>query len=68
VDQRATLNGVRDVLRTGIAWRHLPTELGRRSGVTCWYRRCRDACVERGLNHRIARQVIESKHRLGQHR
>ena len=28
VDDRATLNGVLYVLRTGIAWRHLPTELG----------------------------------------
>lgn len=25
---RATLNGVLYVLRTGIAWRYLPTELG----------------------------------------
>ena len=28
VGDRATLNGVLYVLRTGIAWRHLPTELG----------------------------------------
>lgn len=32
------------------------------------YRRCRDACVRRGIKHRIARKGIESKHRLGQHR
>jgi transposase len=38
VDDRATLNGVLYVLRTGIAWRHLPTELGWGSGVTCWRR------------------------------
>jgi transposase len=45
VDDRATLNGGLYVLRTGIAWRHLPTELGSGSGVTCrrrlreWQRR-----------------------------
>jgi transposase len=31
-------------------------------------RRCRDACVQRGIKHRIARTGIESKHRLGRHR
>ena len=76
MDDRATLNGVLYVLRTGIAWRHLPTELGWGSGVTCWrrlrerprhrprklhadkgydYRRCRDECAARGVQHRIAR-------------
>ena len=32
------------------------------------YRRRRDACVARGIKHRIARKGIEPKHRLGQHR
>lgn len=32
------------------------------------HRRCRDACVQRGIEHRIARKGIESKHRLGRHR
>lgn len=32
------------------------------------YRRCRDACVVRGIQHRIARKGVESKHRLGPHR
>jgi transposase len=32
------------------------------------YRRCRDACVERGIKHRIARKGIESTTRLGRHR
>ena len=32
------------------------------------YRRCRDACAERGIQHRIARKGIESKRRLGRHR
>ena len=32
------------------------------------YRRCRDACVARGVKHRIARRGIESGERLGRHR
>ena len=32
------------------------------------YRRCRDACVRRGVKHRIARKGIESKTHLGRHR
>jgi transposase len=35
---RATLSGILFVLQTGIAWRHLPAELGFGSGVTCWRR------------------------------
>ena len=38
VDDRATLNGILYVLRTGIPWKLLPTELGYGSGVTCWRR------------------------------
>jgi transposase len=38
---RAVLNGILHVLRTGIAWEDLPQELGFGSGVTCW-RRLRD--------------------------
>lgn len=32
------------------------------------YRRCRDACVRRGIKHRIARRGIEPNDRLGRHR
>jgi transposase len=32
------------------------------------YRRCRDACVARGVRHRIARKGVEAKNRLGTHR
>ncbi len=32
------------------------------------YRRCRDECVRRGIQHRIARQRVEPKARLGRHR
>jgi transposase len=35
---RQTLSGILFVLHTGIAWRHLPAELGFGSGVTCWRR------------------------------
>ena len=38
VDDRATLNGILYVLRSGTPWRMLPTELGYGSGVTCWRR------------------------------
>lgn len=35
---RQALCGILFVLHTGIAWRHLPPELGFGSGVTCWRR------------------------------
>jgi transposase len=35
---RQALGGVLFVLHTGIAWRHLPLELGFGSGATCWRR------------------------------
>lgn len=38
---RAALNGILYVLKTGIPWRALPPELGFGSGVSCW-RRLRD--------------------------
>jgi transposase len=41
VSDRAALTGIVFVLKTGIRWRDLPTEMGCGSGVTCW-RRMRD--------------------------
>jgi transposase len=41
VSDRAALNGLLFVLRTGIQWEMLPQELGWGSGMTCW-RRLRD--------------------------
>jgi transposase len=41
LDDRAVLDGILYVLATGIAWEHLPKELGCGSGMTCW-RRLRD--------------------------
>ena len=41
LDDRRVLSGILFVLYTGIAWEHLPQELGFGSGMTCW-RRLRD--------------------------
>ncbi|RQS06476.1 transposase [Burkholderia sp. Bp8998] len=41
LDDRAALNGILFVLRTGIPWEDLPQEFGFGSGMTCW-RRLRD--------------------------
>jgi transposase len=41
LDDRRVLGGILFVLHTGIAWEHLPQELGFGSGMTCW-RRLRD--------------------------
>jgi transposase len=38
LDDRKALQGILFVLHTGIAWQHLPAELGFGSGVTCWRR------------------------------
>jgi len=38
LDDRAALQGIVFVLHTGIAWRHLPLELGFGSGSTCYRR------------------------------
>jgi transposase len=73
---RQTLSGILFVLHTGIAWRHLPAELGFGSGVTCWRRldEWQRAGVWEGL-HRLllerlraagqiewARAVVDSSH------
>jgi transposase len=41
VPDRAALNGILFVMKTGTRWNHLPIELGLGSGATCW-RRLRD--------------------------
>ncbi|PNL05582.1 IS5-like element ISBugl2 family transposase [Burkholderia glumae] len=38
VSDRAALNGILFVFKTGIRWNHLPTRLGFGSGATCWRR------------------------------
>jgi transposase len=59
---RPALCGILYVLRTGIQWRMLPTELGCGSGVTCW-RRLRDwerAGVWRRLHRALLDQLGEA--------
>jgi transposase len=41
VPDRACLTGILFVLKTGIPWEYLPSEIGCGSGMTCW-RRLRD--------------------------
>lgn len=41
LDDRAVLTGILFVLKTGIPWEDLPSEMGCGSGMTCW-RRLRD--------------------------
>lgn len=57
---RAALEGILYVLKTGIGWEHLPHELGYGSGMTCW-RRLRDwhaagvfTCLHQVLLDRMA--------------
>jgi transposase len=38
LDDRMALQGILFVLHTGMAWEHLPQELGYGSGMTCWRR------------------------------
>ena len=38
VEHRPALRGIIFVLKTGIPWQHLPTEMGCGSGSTCWRR------------------------------
>src|SRR5947207_15251640 len=63
---RETLSGILFVLHTGIAWRHLPAELGFGSGVTCWRRRSGLASRElHGLLLEWLRAVGQIKWRRG---
>jgi len=50
LDDRLALQGILFVLHTGIAWQHLPVELGFGSGVTCSPgrgTRCSSPCTSR---------------------
>ena len=53
---REALCGILFVLHTGIAWRHLPLELGFGSGATC-YRRL-DECQKAGIWKRLHTQLL----------
>jgi len=64
VDNRAALNGILYVLRTGIQWKHLPGALGFGSGVTCW-RRVRD-WQQAGVFARLHQGLLEELGARGQ--
>ena len=61
---RLTLSGILFVLHTGIAWRHLPAELGFGSGVTCWRRL--DEWQRAGVWERLHALLLERLRVAGQ--
>ena len=64
LDDRAALQGILFVLHTGIAWRHLPLELGFGSGSTC-YRRMVD-WQQAGLWDRLHAQLLAELRAAGE--
>lgn len=64
VSDRAALNGILYVLRTGIQWKHLPTELGFGSGVTVWRRVL--AWQRAGVWERLHRLLLDALGEAGQ--
>src|SRR5487761_1859553 len=56
VPARAALAGILFVLRSGLPWEMLPTEMGCGSGVTCW-RRLRDWQAA-GVCERLHRELL----------
>lgn len=61
ISNRAVLSGILFVLKTGIPWEMLPSELGCGSGMTCW-RRLRD-WQRAGVFDKLHRVLLE---RLGE--
>ncbi len=64
LDDRVVLSGILFVLHTGIAWEHLPQELGFGSGMTCW-RRLR-AWQEAGVWGRLHELLLAELHAAGE--
>jgi len=62
ISDRSCLTGIIFVLRSGIPWNMMPTEIGYGSGVTCWRRLREWQLNELGQNGRIdwSRAVIDS--------
>lgn len=60
---RQALCGILFVLHTGIAWRHLPPELGFGSGVTCWRRL--DEWQKAGVWDKLHELLLERLQRKG---
>ncbi len=63
VPDRACLTGIVYVLRTGMPWRLVPTELGCGSGVTCWRRL--QAWTQAGVWPRIHEKLLALLGRRG---
>jgi transposase len=64
IGDRETLSGILFVLYSGIAWRHLPLELGFGSGATC-YRRL-DAWQKAGVWDRLHQLLLVQLHQAGE--
>ena len=64
VDDRRVLQGILFVLYTGIAWRHLPVELGFGGGSTC-HRRM-DEWQRAGVWERLHEQLLAELHAADQ--
>ena len=62
--RREALCGILFVLHTGIAWRHLPLELGFGSGATC-YRRM-DEWQKAGVWEKLHEQLLAELHAAGE--
>jgi transposase len=63
LDDRRVLSGILFVLHTGIAWEHLPQELGFGSGMTCWRRL--HAWQEAGVWERLHRLLLTELNAAG---
>ena len=64
LDDRLVLSGILFVLHTGIAWEHLPQELGFGCGMTCW-RRLR-GWHEAGVWQRLHALLLAELHAAGE--
>lgn len=62
VPDRAVLGGILFVLRSGIPWSMLPTEMGCGSGVTCWRRlvEWHDAGVWAALHRALLERLADA--------
>ena len=63
IPDRVALGGIVYVLRTGVAWRDVPAQLGGCSGVTSW-RRLRD-WTEAGVWPRLHQNLLAELRRVG---
>jgi len=64
VSDRACLNGIVFVLRSGIPWSMLPAEFGCGSGVTCWRRF--SEWTRLGLWDELHKRMLRRLSRLGE--